>query len=94
MNYHKELLQVSFLCIPEQLLSQIIFGQLNCYEVTLVKKYNKPLLQKSETKFFKQKIFHKKLVQSQREKKTVVLRLNQMMPRLLTRSECLQSNCQ
>ena len=30
-------------------------------EVTLIKKYNKPLLQKSETKVFKQKKFIKKL---------------------------------
>ena len=30
-----------FCVFPEQLLSHIIFGRLNCYEVTLVKKYNK-----------------------------------------------------
>ena len=30
-----------FCVFPEQLLSHIIFGPLNCYEVTLVKKYNK-----------------------------------------------------
>ena len=35
----------------------------------LQKKYNKPPLQKSETKIFKQIRFYKKLVQSQREKK-------------------------
>ena len=46
-----------------------MFGQLHYYEVTLIKKYNKPLLQKSETKVCKQKKFHKKLVQSQRAKK-------------------------
>ena len=39
------------------------------YEVTLIKKYNKPLLQKSETEVFKQKKIHKKLVQSQQAKK-------------------------
>ena len=39
------------------------------YEVTLIKTYNKPLLQKSETEVFKQKKFHKKLVQSQQAKK-------------------------
>ena len=38
------------------------------YEVTLIKKYNKSL-QKSETEIFKQKKFHKKLVQSQQAKK-------------------------
>ena len=31
--------------------------------------YNKPLLLKSETKIFKQRRVHKKLVQSQQEKK-------------------------
>ena len=35
------------------------------YEVTLIRKYSKPLLQKSKTEVFKQKQFHKKLVQSQ-----------------------------
>ena len=49
-------------------MSHIIFRWLHCYGVTLVKKYKKPLLQKSETKNFKQKGFHKKLVQSQPEK--------------------------
>ena len=32
-----------------------------------MKKYNKPLLLKGETKIFKQKIFYKKLVQCHRE---------------------------
>ena len=57
-----------FCVFPERLLSNIIFRWLHCYGVTLVKKYKKPLLQKCETKNFKQKRFHKKLVQSQREK--------------------------
>ena len=39
------------------------------YEVTLIKNYNKPLLQKSKTKVFKQKNNNKKLVQSQQAKK-------------------------
>ena len=33
------------------------------------KKYNKPLLQKSETELFKQKKIHKKVAQSQQAKK-------------------------
>ena len=57
------------------------------------KKYNKPILQKRETKIFKQRRFHKKLVQSQREKNLGVLRLNQIMPKLLTISKRLQFNC-
>ena len=39
------------------------------YEVTLIKKYNKQLLQKSKTEVFKQKKNHKKVVQSQQAKK-------------------------
>ena len=51
-----------FLVLTERLLYQIILGQLHCYEVTLVKKCYKPLLQKSETKVFDQKKIYKKLV--------------------------------
>ena len=72
---------------PEQLASHIIFERLHCYEVTLVKKYHKALLRKSETKIFDQKSFHKKLVPSQREKNSGVLRLNQIMFTLLTISK-------
>ena len=56
----------------EQLLYHIlayIFGLILYFEVTLTKKYNEPLLQKSETEVFKQKKIHKKLVQSQQAKK-------------------------
>ena len=53
----------------EQLLSHILFGLIPYYEVTLLKKYDKPLLQKSETEVFKQKKNHKKLVPSQQAKK-------------------------
>ena len=45
------------------------FEQLYCYEVNLVKKYNKPPLKKVKQIFSTQKRFHKKLVQSQRERK-------------------------
>ena len=38
-----------------------MFGLLNCYEVTLVKKCNKPLLKETETKIFDQKRFIKHL---------------------------------
>ena len=38
------------------------------YEVNLIKKYEKPLLQKSETEVFKQKKIHRILVQSQQAK--------------------------
>ena len=43
--------------------------RLHCYEITVVKGYKKPLLQKSETKIIDQKRFHKKFVQNQRVKK-------------------------
>ena len=94
-NFHyckKNCCKLVFWVFSEQLLSHIIF-KLHCYEVTLVKKCNKPSLQKSETKIFDQKRFHKKLVPSQREKNSGVLRLNQIMPPLLTMSKCLQLNC-
>ena len=38
-----------------------MFGQLHCYEVTLIKKCNKSLLQKSETEVFKQKTIYKNI---------------------------------
>ena len=57
-----------FWVFPEQLLSHIMFERLHCYEVTLVNKYNKPLLQKSETRIFDQTRFHKKLAPRQRKK--------------------------
>ena len=65
----KKLSRVSFWVFPEQVVSYIIFEQLYCYEVTLVKKYNKSLLQENETQIFDEKNFHKKLPQNQREKK-------------------------
>ena len=55
----------------EQLLSHILayfFGLIRYYEVTLTKKYNKPLLKKRKTKVLKQKKNPKKLVQSQQAK--------------------------
>ena len=53
-----------FWVFQAQVLSHIIFERLHCYDVTLVKEYNKPLLQKSETKIFHKIRFHKKLIQS------------------------------
>ena len=69
-----------------------MFGLLYRYEVSLIKKYDKVLLQKSETNIFKQKRFHKKLVQNQREKKIERFELNQIISKLLTLSKCFQSN--
>ena len=82
-----------FWVFPEQQLPHIISEWIHCYEVTLVKRYNKSLLQKSETKTFDQKRFHKKLVPSRREKNSCVLRLNQIMSTLLTIRKRLQLNC-
>ena len=58
--------------LPEQLLSYIIFEQLYCYEVTLVKKYNKPVLQKSETKISTKKRFIKILLKVNEKKNSGV----------------------
>ena len=58
-----------FQVFSEQLLYHIIFGRLHCCDVSLVKKYNKPLLQKGERNIFDQKRFHERLIQSQWEKK-------------------------
>ena len=94
-NFHyckKNCCKLVFWVFSEQLLSHIIF-KLHCYEVTLVKKCNKPSLQKSETKIFDQKRFHKKLVPSQQEKMLGVLRLNQIMSALLIINKCLELNC-
>ena len=46
-----------FWIFTEKLLWHIIFGRLHWYEVTLVKKCNKPLLQKRETNIFDQIVF-------------------------------------
>ena len=74
-----------FWVFSEQLLHRLIFWRLHCYEGTLVKRYNKPLLLKSETRIFDQKIFQKILVQTQRKKKNSgILRLNQIMPKLFS----------
>ena len=66
----KNYCKLNFCVLLEQLLSHIIFGRLHYYEVTLVKKYNKPIRQKSETKVLKQKKKnHNQIVQIQRAKK-------------------------
>ena len=56
-----------FLVFTEQLLYQIILGRLHCYEVSLGKMFNKPQLQKSETKIFNQKSFIKNLLKVARK---------------------------
>ena len=91
-RWKKNCRKLVFWVFPEQLLSHMIFERLHCCKVTLVKKYNKPLLQKSETKIFDQKRFHKRLVPSQLEKNLGVLRLNKIMSKLLTVSKYLQLN--
>ena len=65
----------------EQLLYNIIFGWL---QVALVKKCNKPLLEKREEKIFEQTKFCKKLVQSQRKNNLGILRINQKISKMLT----------
>ena len=79
-----------FLGCTEQLLYQIIFGRLHCYEVTLVKKCNKPLLQKSEIKVFDQKRFIKNLLKVSEKNNSGVLRKNQITSKLLILTKRLQ----
>ena len=87
----KELLQFSFLGIYKTAtLHQIIFGWLHCYEVTLVEKCNKPLLQKRETKVFDQKRFANNLLKVSEKNNSGVLRINQIMSKLLILSKRLQ----
>ena len=88
-NCHK----LAFLVFTEQLLYQIVFGRLHCYEV-LVKKCNKPLLQKSEKKFLDQERFVKNLLKVNEKNNAGISRINQIMSKLLTLSKCLQLNCQ
>ena len=68
---------------------KLVFAEqlLHCYEVTLVKKCNKPLLQKSETKIFDQKRFMKNLFKVNEKNKSGVLRINQIMSKLLPLSK-------
>ena len=59
----------------------------------LQKSFINHYLQKSETKIFKQKIFHKILVQSEQQKNLDILRLKKIMSKLLTISKYLKLNC-
>ena len=79
-----------FLVFTEQLLFQIIFGMLNGYEITLVKKCNKPLQQKSERKVFIQKRYIKNLLKVSKKNNLGVPRINQIMSKLLILSKSLQ----
>ena len=72
-----------FLVFTEQLLYQVIFGQLHCYEVILVKRCNKPLLQKSETKVLTKKRLVKNLLKVSEKNNSDVLRKNQIISKLL-----------
>ena len=64
------MLQVNFLCTSRTTTVPHNFwaASLLWHGVILIKKYNKPLLQKTETKFKKKKN-HKKLAQSQKTKR-------------------------
>ena len=87
----KELPEVSFLYISRKPTAlHFLWAAILLLQKSFINHY----LQKSETKVFKQKRFHKKLAQSQREKKnSCILRLNKIMSKLLTLSKCMQSNC-
>ena len=73
----------------EQLFYQIIFERLHSYEVTLAKRCNKPLLQKSETEIFAQKWFIKNLFKVNENNNLSDLRINQIIYKLLILSKHL-----
>ena len=85
-HYKKNCCKLVLLVFTEQLLYQITSGRLHCYEVTLVKKCNKALLQKSETKVFDQKRFIKNLLKVSEKNNSDVSRINQIMSKLLVLS--------
>ena len=89
----KELLQVSFLDIYRTTKLPNNFGCLHCYEVTLVKKCNNPLLQLSQTKIFDQKRSIKDLFKANEKNNPDVLGINQIMSQLVTLSKRFQLNC-
>ena len=86
----KNCCKLVFLVFTEQLLYQIIFVQLHCYEVTLVKMCNKLLPQKCETKVFNQKRLIKNLLKVSEKNNSGVSRINQIMYKLLILSKRLQ----
>ena len=86
----KKLLQLSFLGIYRAATLPNNLWQLHCYEVTLVKKCNKTLLQKSETKVFDQKRFIKNLLKVNEKNNSGISRINQIMSKLLILSKRLQ----
>ena len=55
-----------------------------CHEVALVKMCNKPLLQKTGAKIFDQTKFIKNLLKVNQKNKSSILRINQIMSKLLT----------
>ena len=61
-NLQKNFRKLVFWVFPEQLLSYITFDQLYCFEATLVKKYNKPLLRKVKQRFLTKIRFIKNLL--------------------------------
>ena len=62
-------------------------------EVNLLKKSNIPLLQKSETKIFDQETFIKNLFKVNERNNSGVLRINQILSKLLALSKRLQLIC-
>ena len=77
-----------FCVFTEQLPYQIIFRKLHCYEVTLVKKCSKTLLQKMK-KIFDQNRFIKNFFKVKEKNNSGVLRINQIIYKLLTSNKRL-----
>ena len=90
----KELPRVSFLDFYRTTTLPNSFWLIRCYEVTFVKMYNKPLLQVSETDFGTNKIDEIFLFKVNLKSNSDVMRINQVICKLLTLSQSLQSNSQ
>ena len=98
----KELSQVNFVGIyrattrPHNFWVATLLWGYSCKAFITKKKKKKKKMTttaKKQTKIFDKKDWPKKLVPSQREKTSGVLRLNEILSKLLTISKCLQSNC-
>ena len=92
-NCKKNCCKLVFWVFAEQQLCHIDFWWLHCYEVTLIKRCDKALLQESETKIFDQKGFVKTSFKVNEKNSSGVLRINQTIPKLLTLRKCSLLNC-
>ena len=84
--------KLNFQVFPEQLFYHIIFGRLHCYVVTLVKNIINHYYKKVKQKFSTKKDLY--LFKVNEKSNSGVLRINQLMSKLLTISKRSRLNCQ